>query len=174
MRGKVVTVARDVDTGRAMVTFLMSEIRTADFDRLKHPDLDIEVKKHRERRSLDANAYFHVLVQKLADAHGLSKARCKTLMITRYGQMERTDEGTPVIIKTNLPPETMLELEYLHCCPVRFDDNATFYQVYRGSHTYDTKEMSILIDGVVEECKQSGIETMPPKDIERMVMTWIP
>ena len=47
-----------------------------------------------------------------------------------------------------------------------------FYKIYRGSHTYDTKEMSYLIDGTVEEAKEHGIETMTPDELERMKQSW--
>ncbi len=39
----------------------------------------------------------------------------------------------------------------------------THYRIYRGSHTYDTKEMSIFISGIVEECKEQGIDTDTPE-----------
>ena len=48
----------------------------------------------------------------------------------------------------------------------------TFYRVYRGSHTYNTEEMSILIDGTVQEAKDLGIETMTPDQIEEMKQKW--
>ena len=47
-----------------------------------------------------------------------------------------------------------------------------FYKVYRGSHTLDSKEMSILIDGTVQEAKELGIEVLPPRDLERLVKAW--
>lgn len=42
------------------------------------------------------------------------------------------------------------------------------YIVIRGSHTYDSKEMSRLINGLVQECRQQDIETMTPAEIEEM------
>lgn len=43
---------------------------------------------------------------------------------------------------------------------------------YYGSSTYDTKQMARLIDLVVEDCKQQGIETLPPEELERMALEW--
>lgn len=43
------------------------------------------------------------------------------------------------------------------------------YLMLRGSHTYDTKEMSVLINGLVEECKEQGIETLTPDELRRMM-----
>lgn len=39
----------------------------------------------------------------------------------------------------------------------------------RGSSTYDTDEMSKLINGLVSECQEMGIETLPPQELERMM-----
>lgn len=45
-------------------------------------------------------------------------------------------------------------------------------QLYFGSSTFDTKEMSVFIDGLIEECRQLEIETLPPNEIERMKREW--
>lgn len=140
-------------------------------------EADIEIKKHREHRSLDANAYFHVLVGKLADAVRISKPRCKNLMIGRYGQPFLLDDK-PAVIKTNIPVDKMMENETIHCMPCKVKEEngseITFYTVMRGSSTYDTKEMSILIDGVVQECKQLKIETLTPRELQEMKQAWHP
>ena len=39
----------------------------------------------------------------------------------------------------------------------------------RGSHDYDTREMSVLIDGLVSECKEVDIETIPPDELRRLM-----
>lgn len=46
------------------------------------------------------------------------------------------------------------------------------YMMLKGSSEYDTKEMSRLIDGLVSECKEMGIETMPPEELERMMAAY--
>lgn len=138
--------------------------------------LDISIKKHRKRRSLNANAYFHVLVSKLADCLGISKVRCKNMMVGRYGQPFILDNGAEAVIKTNIPASHMLENETVHCMPCgsKTEDGKeyVYYKVFRGSSTYDTKEMSILVDGVVSECQEQGIETLPPAELERMLKMW--
>ena len=138
--------------------------------------LDVTADKHRKKRSLDANAYFHVLVGKIADVLGISKQRCKNILIGRYGQIEFLSEGVPAVIKTNVSVEQMLDQETLHVVPcgveIQNGKELNFFRIYRGSHTYDTKEMSILIDGTVQEAKELGIETATPDEIERMKTLW--
>jgi hypothetical protein len=45
-------------------------------------------------------------------------------------------------------------------------------QVYFGSSTFDTKEMSVFIDGIVSECQMLGIQTETPAELERMKSLW--
>ena len=143
-----------------------------DQDKTKRWDL----KEHREKRSLDANAYFHVLCDKLRLKLGISMARCKNHLIADYGQIQYLPDGAPMIYKTNAPEEYMAELETIHtkCVKVTEENGKEvfFYRLYRGSHEYDTKEMSQLIDGTVQECKAVGIETATPDEIARMEALW--
>lgn len=160
-------------TGTALdiVTFLMGD--KAD----KKALYDLSLHEEKKHRSLDSNAYFHVLVGKLAQALNppISKARCKNMLIADYGQEEFTD-GEMVVFKSNLPPEKMCNLEYLHTSCVRIsvenEKNVYFYKVYRGTHTYDSKEMAKLIEGTIQECKNVGIETATPKQLEEMQRLW--
>lgn len=135
-----------------------------------------DIKEHRETRSLDANAYFHVLCDKLRLKLGISMARCKNHLIADYGQIQYLPDGAPMIYKTNAPEEYMAELETIHtkCIKVTEENGKEvfFYRLYRGSHEYDTKEMSQLIDGTVQECKAVGIETATPDEIARMEALW--
>lgn len=138
---------------------------------------DIEPHKERKGRSLNANSYFHVLVQKLAQAQQppVSLAKCKNMMIAAYGQPEYID-GQQAIIKSNVPQEKMQEIEYLHTALVKIsEENGTecyFYRIYRGTHTYNNIEMQKLIEGVVQECKDAGIETATPAEIAKMIDVW--
>lgn len=178
-KGRLVNITRDLLSGRLNVTF---QIATEPIDELnelaKLDALDITAKKHRKKRSLTANAYFHVLVGKIADTLSISKTRCKNILIGRYGQQEFLEEGSPVVLKTNIGVDKMLEQEFLHCvpcgCKTENGTEVVFYKVFRGSHTYDSKEMSVLIDGTVQEAKDLGIETLPLAELERMVNMWKP
>lgn len=139
------------------------------------PDAKWDLKEHKERRSLDSNAYFHVLCDKLRQKLGISMARCKNHLIADYGQIQYIDD-TPMIYKTNAPEEYMMELETMHTKLIKATEEngkeVYFYRIYRGSHTYNTAEMSKLIDGTVQECKQIGIETATPAELARMAALW--
>lgn len=147
------------------------------FDMDKDAVWDIEPHKERKGRSLNANSYFHVLVQKLAQAQNppISLAKCKNMMVAAYGQPEYID-GQQAIIKSNVPQEKMQEIEYLHTALVKIsEENGTecyFYRIYRGTHTYNNIEMQKLIEGVVQECKDAGIETATPAEVQKMIEVW--
>jgi hypothetical protein len=153
-------------------TYLQAVKYLAEQNALK-PSAKWEIKEAKERRSLDSNAYFHVLADKLRQKMSppWSMAHIKNHLITSYGQPEYED-GQMVYIKANIPEERMQEYETLHCLPVKYESDATFYRVYRGSHTYDTKEMSQLIAGTVDECQAVGIQTATPEMLKQMQVAW--
>jgi hypothetical protein len=150
-----------------IIAYLMNEGIETTWDLSPHVE-----KKH---RSLDSNAYFHVLCDKLRQELGISLARCKNHLIADYGQIEYIDDA-PMIYKTNAPEEYMMELETIHTKCIRVQEengiNVYFYRVYRGSHTYNSIEMNKLITGTVEECKAQGIETLTPIELQRMNEEW--
>jgi len=158
-------------TGKALeiVTFLMGD----GID--KQALWDITPHKEKQKRSLDSNAYFHVLCDKLRQKLGISMARCKNHLIADYGQFLYV-EDEPMIYKTNAPEDYMMELETIHTkCVKIIQENGKFvyfYRVYRGSHTYNTAEMARLIQGTVEECKAQDIETATPAQLEEMQRLW--
>ncbi len=170
-RGKITQISRDILTRGILVTMALTDVSEQALQTIRaFDDLSVEMKKYRAKRSLDANAYFHVLVGKIADTLTISKA--KNMLICRYGQPQLLPDGSIMIYKTNAPEEFMWEQEAVHAIPVRYEDKATFYKIYRGSHTYDTKEMSLLIDGTVADAKELGIETMTPAELARMKERW--
>ena len=150
-----------------LVLYLMQAEREQLFDLSEHKDI--------RRRSLDSNAYFHVLCDKLRQKLGISMARCKNQLIADYGQIEYIDEQ-PMIYKTNAPEEYMIELETIHTKCVKVtkenDKDVYFYRIYRGSHTYNTAEMAKLIEGTVQECKNQDIETATPDELAKMQALW--
>ena len=129
-------------------------------------EYDIEIKQRRQKRSLNANNYSWKLTDELADklivaGVKLSKEEVHAEMIFRYGQPMLDENGLPYTISvlkgvkvTDFYPYakeigkgTVKGKEFTH------------YRIYRGSHTYDSKEMSVFISGIVEECKEQGIDT---------------
>lgn len=173
MIGRIAGVSRDWKSKRYHVTIETSEL-PPDLDTLAGYDqIDVTIRKHRERRSLDANAYFHVLCTKIAEQLHQTVTEVKNDLIAEWGQPDQ--EIRTIILDDAID---WRKIEPLHLRPTvatKTLDNGRLYRVYivmRGSHTYDKKEMSRLIDGAIETAKELDIETLTPEQIERMKNAW--
>lgn len=170
--GRICEVSRDYITKKPMLKFLVNEEPNGIED-LDGKDLKIKVSKISNPRSLNANAYFHVLCDKLRMKMGISMAHMKNILITSYGQIEYISEGQALIYKTNAPMEYIQELEEAHLKFMKQgDDGAYWYKVYRGSHTYNSHEMSLLLEGTKQDAEAVGIEVKTPDEIARLVSLW--
>lgn len=142
-----------------------SDIRE-EYDKLKDKEkLRIRIVQYRKKRSLDANAYYWTLLTKFADVIGLSNPEAHNMMLRGYGQSEIFD-GRAVYVTipdTEEAEKKVNNATDYHLAPtsqVRKGNDDVLYRTYRllrGSRTYDTKEMSRLIDGLITCCKEAGI-----------------
>lgn len=176
-KGTLKDVAMDWKSGKFRLTFEMEQDVSGQLDSIKDKVLRITAKQWKEKRSLDANAYYWVLLSKMAEAVKISKPRAHNLMLRRYGQPLIID-GAKSYIRipdTEKAEEMALEASEYHIRPtsqvVTGSDGVNYrtYIMLMGSSQYDTLEMSHLIDGLVDECKSAGIETLPPEEIKRMM-----
>ena len=140
---------------------------------LINKDLDIIAKVHREKRSNDANAYFHVLVNKLARVINISDEEMKIRMNLQYGTIAKKD-GTFCGVK--VPKNTDIQSFYPYAKWIGEVEEAgkmfDKYLFYKRTSELDNAEMSKLIDGVVQECHEQGIETLPPAEIKALKEAW--
>lgn len=175
LTGKVVDMKRDYRTSKPVVSLEVNESLES-LEEHVGAELVIRISEKKAQRSLDSNAYFHVMCDRLRQKLGISMARCKNQLIARYGQIEKLPNGEMIGYTTMAPPEFMLEYETPHTWLIdtRQVKGKTWYsyRIYRGSHTYNVKEMNQLISGTVEECKQMGIETKTPDELARMSALW--
>lgn len=131
----------------------------------------------RERRSVDANAYCWVLCQKLAEKlsndgviytkEDIYRHAIKQVIQPAHALIE--DVAVSSYIKAWRKNGIGWIAETIGESALR---NYTVVAMYQGSSTYDTKEMSRLIDFLVEECKTQGIETREPGYIETLLKEW--
>ena len=138
----------------------------------KNQVYDLSPHKDEKPRSLSANNYFYAICTKIAEKLRISLNEVHNQMLSRYGYPEFIEDKIVYFI---LPDNIDVnKLEGVHLKPTsktQVLDNGDLNRVYivmRGSHTYNTKEMSQLIDGTIEECKAQGIETMTPAQIDQL------
>lgn len=131
-----------------------------------------EIKEHRGKRSLEANKYAWALLSKLADALNTTKEELYLQKVREVGPFKdftlTQDEAKTFrvaweMLGTGWPTEQ-----------VDFDKDGDRVVVrsYYGSSTYNTKQMSRLIDSIVEDAKEIGVETLPPDKIQAMKEEW--
>lgn len=122
-----------------------------------------KVTEFREKRSLDSNSYYWELLSQLKDVLHTSSKELHEQLLQRYSVPVMYEERPVTItIKDGIP----LEMLPGHWMPVRHKDGFTSYMQIKGSSEMDSKEMSNLIDGLVSECKEVGIETMTPQELK--------
>ena len=125
-----------------------------------------EIKEHRQKRSLNANSYAWKLMSEIADVLRTSKEEVYLNMLRHYGQSEMVSVLSSIDVRgyfkyfDEIATVTLEGKQFTH------------YRVYKGSSEYDTREMSILIDGIVYEAKNLDIETMTPDEIAKMKEMW--
>lgn len=116
-----------------------------------------ELKEHHEKRSKSQNAYAWELIGQLADAMRVSKDDMYLEMLKSYGQ------SMLLSLKPNIPISKWFKYNEV----IDVTDEKIIYRCFRGSSTYDSREMSIFIDGIIQECENVGISTLTPDEIAR-------
>lgn len=161
-------------SGEQIISFSTKTDFTVQFDALKDCDVDVKIKKHRKKRSADANAYCWVLCQKLAEKLSendpkMTKDEVYRLAISKVGIFKDFCGLVESDAKTLRHAWEMLGTgwitEQVDYSP---DGETVTVRCYYGSSTYNTKQMSRLIDYLVEDCKELGIETLSPDELRRL------
>lgn len=163
------SLARD---GGYLLTIATRENIGPLFDELHETDVDVTVKKHREKRSLDANAYAWVLMDKLAEATGTTTSEVYRQAVKDVGGNTETvcvrEKAVQKLCggwnKNGIGWQTEVMDSKIDGCK-----NVVLYY---GSSTFDTKQMSRLIDNIVQDCKAVGIETLTPQQLDALKEDW--
>ena len=138
------------------------------YEKLKDFVLDLTVKKFREKRSLDANAYMWVLIDKLAVATGYKQRDIYFDGLKNVGGNVRHYCGIPEAIDDlcnlwSTQGSTGWGWPYERY-PSKLE-GCENVKLFYGSSTFDTATMSRMIDHLIQDCEQAGVETMPPEQL---------
>lgn len=168
--GQLQGITRDWQNDNFIVSIAVNEkISQETIEEIQNCKLSVVLKKIKQRRSLDANAYCWVLMTKIAEAVNSSKEEIYEEMIQKYGYIYEDENGYITMTVKKSVDMSKIDGHWKY-----IKDNGKFasYLMIQGSSEYDTKQMSHFIDCIVQEAKELGIETMPPEEIERMLETW--
>lgn len=165
------------ELGKVTVSF-STGADPADLEKYKDKDLDLEVKIHRNKRSLDANACFWACIRDLADKLGFDNWGMYLMELEKYGQFVNVKVRSDALDDLRLHwreivvvgEETVTE-DIIGASGYPAEQEVTYYYVncYYGSHEYNTKEFSHLLDGVIQDMKDLGLDTPPSEDMKRMI-----
>ena len=167
--GAIKDFSLDYKSGKAVLSLTINEKQSAMmlFDELNTVDkLSIDIDKYREKRSLNANNYAWKLITEIGNATLRSKEEVYLEMLREYGQSELVSVLASIDVKG-----------YFKYYDEAWESSLKgklfkHYKVYKGSSEFDTREMSIFIDGIVYEAEELGIQTMTPNEIARLKAAW--
>lgn len=191
IKGRFKDLSIDFVSGKAVISFTTDankETISDMFQMLKDKLLDISFAEHKQKRSLNANAYAWVLMEKIARAIReqnpdvlINTGDLYEQYIQRMCLFERDQNDELVWILINADQSIKL-----HDGHWRFNRNiyvkegggkeicVSMYLKLRGSSTFDSKEMYQLIQMIIDDAKQYGVETLTPSEIEKMANAWRP
>lgn len=135
-----------------LITFLYEQEKDKQFD----------LEEHKEKRSRNQNSYAWELIVKLANVLRKSKEEVYLQLLKDYGQSEIVSVRADIDVKGYFKYYSLAGFGEVN------GTSFSHYKVYKGTSEYNTKEMSIFIDGLVQECKQQDIETLTPEQIKSM------
>lgn len=165
-QGKLTDVSIDFTTKKPKLTFLINN-NINSLDEISNvPNLDIEAKKHRNIRSRNANSYCWEIIGKIADILRINKDEFYQDKLFEYGQVRLypTLKGEK--------PDGFFKYYRFYQEGYLNGKECDWYKVAKGSSDYDTREMSIFIDGIVQEAQELGICTDTPEQIKFYKETW--
>ncbi len=168
--GKIINFYLDYKTQKAVLTLELNERNNATkmYDKLNQCEkLAINIDKWRDKRSTEANAYAWVLVGKIADCVGASKDEIYLAMLKKYGQTFVCKIPNNHVDRFKRSEKYWEEHESLDA-----EEKAQYFRVWVGSSNYNTEEMSIFINGIVDEAKELDIDVRTPDQIAEMMSLW--
>lgn len=121
-----------------------------------------EIKEKKSKRSLTANAYYWSLLNQLASVMRLSSEKLHFMMLKRYGVCEVVSVRSDIIVDGYFRYYEAIGKSDLD------GKEFTHYRIYKGSSQMDSKEFSVLLDGLISECEDQGIPVLTPDEVAKL------
>ena len=171
MIGRLKDLYRNRD-GEWIISFSTPEDFREEFDSLADKEVKVEIKRYSRKRSLDANAYAWVLLDKIAQKTGIKKSEVYRNAIREIGGVSTT------VCVMDKAVERLKASWQAHGLGWQAEtqeskiDGCTNVTLYYGSSVYDVDQMSQLINSLVQDAEALGIPTITPEEEERLVSMW--
>lgn len=168
LKGILEDINIDFSNNKTKLTFEVEQTDLAIIEQFRDKELNIEISKWYKKRSLDANAYAWVLLGKLQDVLNIPKETIYRNMIKNIGSYEVVPIKNEAVEKF----ESAWQKNGLGWVTEQLPSKLKGYTnivCYYGSSSYNSKEMSRLIDLIVQECKEQEIETLSKEELKSMM-----
>ena len=160
--------------GKPLITFKVNEYRDCMkmAKELADKEISIKITKRNKKRSMDSNAYFWILVDKLSQRLNIPKEEIYRNAIKNIGGVSEVVCVKNEAVEKLCSGWTRNGLGWQTETIKSKIDGCTNVILYYGSSTYNQKQMTSLIDNIVQDCKAVGIETLTPIELSRMLEGW--
>ena len=171
MIGRLCDMVRN-RAGEWVISFSTPEDFREDFDSLMDKEVKVEIKRFNRKRSLDANAYAWVLIDKIAQKTGIRKSEVYRNTIREIGGVSTT------VCVLDKAVERLKSSWQAHGLGWQAEEQDSKLEgcknvtLYYGSSVYDSEQMSALISILVQDAESLGIPTITPKEEERLISQW--
>ena len=152
--------------GKVEISFTTDKSILKQFNDVKDDkELTVQVKEYRQKRSLSQNAYMWVLLNEIGKAVNRSKEDIYKELVKDYGVFEILPLKNEAVKRFNHNWSKNGLGWFTETIGQSKLKGYTNLIAYYGSSTYDTQEMNRLLDAVVNECQELGIQTMTMAEI---------
>lgn len=165
-RGEYIGAQRTLE-GDLMVSFAVDDdLHIIEFlEANRGKEMALEVHRYSEKRSLNANAYFWKLCDKIARVLESDKDTIYLLQLSKYGVFADMDVPTDAV--------PLLQRQFRYVQEIDDGNGSVIVRVYFGSSTYTKEEMSILIGGTKRDAQDLGIDLdIEPNELQRLIDLW--
>ena len=167
--GNIIALSKDWVTNKLLINLKVDDCPAEEIQALAQCEkLSIEIKKYSKKRSLNANNLLWACIGEIASVLRADKWDIYLQMLKRYGKY------TYICVKPSVVDAVKAqwrECEVLGEMEVN-GQKAVQMLCYFGSSTYTTQEFSVLLDGVISEMREMGLQPPPTEDMKRALETW--
>ena len=167
-KSKIKDIVRSL-SGECSVTLIVPESSLKCFEEYTDKELTLKLSQYRNKRSRDANAYFWELCGKLSEKLNISPDNIYRELIRSVGGNYEVVPIRNDAVDTWIKNWQSRGIGWVCDTTPSKLEGYTNVLTYYGSSVYDISQMSRLIELIIMECKNTGIETATPEELSRIM-----
>lgn len=165
LKAEIAGLTFDLDGNQTLALSLHGDGKTV-YEAYKNKILRVTVTEYRQKRSKNANAFCWALCTEIANILRTDKDSVYLTMLKRYGQ------SALISVRSDIPFGGYLKYFEVEGESTLNGKEFKHYKVFKGSSEYDTREMSIFLDGIVSEAESLGIPVLSDSELALLKEEW--